>query len=175
MIEKAKTDQKPIIFVTDDGKSDWWYIHHGRKIGPHPELVEEFLAATGQQFHIYELLQFLRYAAETGSIIQPEAVQQIAETMAADSEVAASQSADAERAHAIKVLRAELRGKEFELDGLIKSLIDFPPKTGQGEPTQDDPKRSLKARIAELTALVNTLRDRLTALEAGDEPMAAGT
>ncbi len=155
MIEKAKTDQKPIIFVTDDGKSDWWYIHHGRKIGPHPELVEEFLAATGQQFHIYELLQFLRYAAETGSIIQPEA--------------------DAERAHAIKVLRAELRGKEFELDGLIKSLIDFPPKTGQGEPTQDDPKRSLKARIAELTALVNTLRDRLTALEAGDEPMAAGT
>jgi hypothetical protein len=165
MIEKAKADQKPMIFVTDDGKSDWWYIHHGRKIGPHPELVEEFLAATGQQFHIYELLQFLRYAAETGSTIQAEAVQQIAETMAADSDAAANQTADMERAHAIKALRTDLRGKEFELDGLIKSLIDFPPKTGQGEPAPDDPKRSLKARIAEVTALVNSLRERLTALE----------
>src|SRR5205807_1363558 len=97
MIEKAKTDQRPIIFVTDDGKSDWWYVHHGKKVGPHPELVEEFLGTTGQQFHIYELLQFLRYAVETGSIIQEAAVQQIADTMIADSEVALTQSASAER------------------------------------------------------------------------------
>ena len=84
LIEKAKSANRPIIFVTDDGKSDWWYIHHGKKIGPHPHLIEEFLAATGQQFHIYELPQFLRYSAETGSGIRAKAVQQIAETMAAD-------------------------------------------------------------------------------------------
>src|SRR5262249_15878044 len=41
MIEKAKADQKPVIFVTDDGKSDWWYTHHGKKVGPHPALIEE--------------------------------------------------------------------------------------------------------------------------------------
>jgi len=170
MMEKAKADQRPIIFVTDDGKSDWWHIHHGKKIGPHPHLVEEFLTATSQQFHIYELPQFLRYSAETGSAIQPEAVQKIAETMIADARAASDQSAATERALAIKALRGELRGKEFELDSLIKSLIDFPPRTGEETP-RDDAKRTLKLRIAELTEVLNTLRERLVSLES--EPLDA--
>ena len=153
-----------MIFVTDDGKSDWWYIHHGKKIGPHPDLVEEFLAATGQQFHIYELPQFLRYSAETGSGIRAEAVQQIAETMAADRQAASTQTAVTERTVAIKALRFELRGKEFELDGLIKSVIDFPPRTAEEGPA-DDAKRKLKMRISELTEVVSSLRDRLSTLE----------
>lgn len=164
MIDKAKADQRPIIFVTDDGKSDWWHIHHGKKLGPHPFLVEEFLAATGQQFHIYELPQFLRHSAETGSAIQPEAVEQIAETMVAESQNAANLTATAERAAAARALRSELRGKEYELDGLIKSLIDFPPRVGEETP-RDDAKRTLKVRISDLTEVVNTLRDRLNALE----------
>jgi hypothetical protein len=167
MIEKAKADQKPIIFVTDDGKSDWWYIHHGRKLGPHPDLVEEFLAITGQQFHIYELLQFLRFAVETGSLIQEEAVQQIADTMIADSEVASTQTASTERSRIIRALRGELREKESELDGLIKSLIDFPPRTGDAP--ADESKRLLKARISEITDIVSTLRHRLSDLESDAE------
>jgi hypothetical protein len=168
IIEKAKADKKPIIFVTDDGKSDWWHIHHGKKIGPHPYLVEEFLRETNEQFHIYELPQFLRYAADTGSAIQPEAVEKIAETMVADTQVATNQAAASERVLAIKALRGELRGKEFELDRLIKSLIDFPPKIGEVAP-QDDAKRSLKLRIAELNEVVSTLRERLNSLEASDD------
>jgi hypothetical protein len=164
MIEKAKADKQPIIFVTDDGKSDWWHIHHGKKIGPHPHLVEEFLGATEQQFHIYELPQFLRYSAETGSKIQPEAVQKIAETMIADTQAIANQAVASERAVTIKALRGELRGKEYELDGLIKSLIDLPPRLGDEAP-RDDAKRTLKLRIAELTEVVNALRGRLTTLE----------
>jgi hypothetical protein len=165
MIEKAKADKCPIIFVTDDGKSDWWYIHHGKKIGPHPDLVEEFLAAAGQPFHIYELLQFLRFAVETGSLIQEEAVQQIADTMIADSEVASEQTATTERTKIAKALRADLRDKEFALDGLIKSLIDYPPTTAQPVVASDDSKRALKLRIGELTTLVNSLRDQLGELE----------
>lgn len=164
LIEKAKADQRPIIFVTDDGKSDWWHIHHGKKIGPHPFLVEEFLATTGQQFHIYELPQFLRYSAETGSAIQQEAVQKIAETMVADAQAVLDQTAATERALIMKALRSELRTKEFELDGLIKSLIDFPPKLGDEAP-RDDAKSALKLRITELTEVVSTLRDRLSRLE----------
>ncbi len=165
MIEKAKTDQRPIIFVTDDGKADWWYIHHGKKLGPHPDLVEEFLAITGQQFHIYELLQFLRFAVETGSVIQEAAVQQIADTVTADAEVASAQAANGERARIVRAMRADLRDKESELDGLIKSLIDYPPKPAIPVATGDDTKRALKLRIGELTTLVNSLRDQLEALE----------
>jgi hypothetical protein len=164
MIEKAKADKRPIIFVTDDGKSDWWHIHHGKKLGPHPHLVEEFLTATSQQFHIYELPQFLRYSAETGSAIQPEAVLQIANTMIADTQASTNQTAASERAIAIRALRSELRGKELELDGLIKSLIDFPPRGGEEAP-RDDAKGALKLRVAELTEVLNTLRERLIALE----------
>lgn len=166
MLEKAKADQRPMIFVTDDGKSDWWHSHHGKKLGPHPALIEEFLAATGQQFHIYELPQFLRYASETGSTIQEEAVQQIAETMIADSEIASTQSTVAERIRTVKALKADLRDKETELDALIKSLIDYPPKMGESEPPADDAKRVIKTRIGELTTLVNTLRERLGEIEA---------
>lgn len=164
MIEKAKADKRPIIFITDDGKSDWWHIHHGKKLGPHPYLVEEIFIATNQQFHIYELPQFLRYAAETGATIQPDAVQQIAETLIADSQAASNQTAASERAAAIRALRSELRGKESELDGLIKSLIDSPPRMGE-EMSRDDAKRTLKNRVTELTEVVNALRERLNALE----------
>lgn len=168
MIEKAKAEKRPMIFVTDDGKSDWWYVNHGKKVGPHPALVEEFLAITGQQFHIYELPQFLRYAVETGSPMQVEAVRQIADTLIADSEVASSQTPEAERMRTVKALRGELRDKEAELDLLIKSLIDYPPRTGEVTPG-DDGKRTLKIRIADLTTLVNTLRERVNSLEAGGE------
>jgi hypothetical protein len=175
MIEKATADKRPMIFVTDDGKSDWWYIHRGKKVGPHPELVEEFLSATGQQFHIYELLQFLRYAAETGSSIQADAVQHIAETMVADAEAASASSAT-DRSRVIQVLRTELRGKESELDGLIKSLIDLPPKTAEAAPLpRDDTRQSLKSRIGELTVIVNALREQLTTLEGDAEVRASGT
>ncbi len=166
MIEKAKSDQRPVIFVTDDGKADWWYIHHGKKVGPHPELVEEFLTDTGQQFHIYDLPQFLRYSVETGSAIQPDAVQQITETVIADSESAVTQTENVERAVAINGLRAEIRGKELELDGLIKALIDFPLKSSEPEATRrDDTRVGLKVRIAELTEIVGALRQRLGAIE----------
>ena len=163
MIEKAKADNRPIIFVTDDGKSDWWHIHHGKKLGPHPHLVEEFLMATGQQFHIYELPQFLRHSVETGSNIQPEAVQQIADTLIADAQAATDQNVVSGRFLTMKTLRSELRDKEFELDKLIKALIDAPPRTGEEAP--GDAKRLLKLRIGDLTAVVNTLRERLSELE----------
>lgn len=163
MIEKAKTDKRPIIFVTDDGKSDWWHIHRGKKMGPHPALVEEFWAVTEQEFHIYELLQFLRYAADTGSQIKEASVQKIAETIAAESEAEAPGSA-AERSKSQRALRAELRSKETELDGLIKSLIDLPP-TQQVVASGEDAKQALKSRIGELTDLVNAIREQLSVLE----------
>nr|WP_297354068.1 PIN domain-containing protein [uncultured Caldimonas sp.] len=164
MIEKAKAGKRPIIFVTDDGKSDWWHIHRGRKMGPHPALIEEFLAATGQEFHIYELLQFLRYAAVTGSEIKEESVQKIADSLVAGAETDAP-SSTAERFKSQKALRAELRSKETELDGLIKALIDLPPTPSHAASLGEDAKQALKSRISELTGLVNAMRERLATLE----------
>lgn len=164
MIDKAKADKRPIIFVTDDGKSDWWHIHRGRKIGPHPALIEEFQATTGQEFHIYELLQFLRYAAGTGAEIKEESVQKIANSLAADGESDPPPST-VERSESQKTLRAELRSREAELDGLIKTLIDLPPTPSQITSEGEDAKQAMKSRISELTSLVNTMREQLAGLE----------
>lgn len=164
MIEKSKADKRPIIFVTDDGKSDWWHIHRGKKVGPHPALVEEFLATTGQEFHVYELLQFLRYAAVTGSEIKEESVRKIADSLVAGAE-AETPPSDSERSKSQKALRAELRSKETELDGLIKSLIDLPPTPQQAATPGEDAKQALKSRISELTSLVNAIREQLATLE----------
>lgn len=63
MISEAAAEKRPVIFISDDAKEDWWWIHRGRKLGPRPELVEEFKEASGQDFHLYEFAQFLRIAA----------------------------------------------------------------------------------------------------------------
>ncbi len=53
MINKASSEKIPIIFVTDDAKSDWWKIIKNNKIGPRPELRHEFRNRTERDFYIY--------------------------------------------------------------------------------------------------------------------------
>jgi hypothetical protein len=161
MIEKAKAEKRPILFVTDDGKSDWWYIHRGKKIGPHPSLVDEFFTCTGQELHIYELLQFLRYSAGTGSHIHDESVRKIADSLVAESHAEIA-SAISDRA---KILRIELSDRETELDGVIKSLIDLPPTLQQAVQPIGDVRQALKTRMGELTGVVSALREQLVILE----------
>ena len=62
MIKKAKLTKRPIIFITDDDKEDWWWEHRGKKLGPRPELVEEFQREASQEFHIYKFKQFVHVA-----------------------------------------------------------------------------------------------------------------
>jgi len=64
LIEKCKTDNLPVIFVTDDGKEDWWLRFKGKTLGPRPELVEEFTSETGMDFHMYQPERFLSLAGD---------------------------------------------------------------------------------------------------------------
>lgn len=62
IIERTKITKKPVILVTDDAKEDWWLVVNGKKIGPHPELINEFSRETGTRCHIYSGEQFLKFA-----------------------------------------------------------------------------------------------------------------
>lgn len=64
LIEKAKEEQKPFIFITDETKEDWWWIFRGRTIGPRPELIKEFHSKTNQNIYIYSSDQFMEYARQ---------------------------------------------------------------------------------------------------------------
>lgn len=62
IIEKAKNESLPVIFVTDDMKEDWWLQISGKTIGPRPELRDEFYKESTKHIHFYNSLKFFEYA-----------------------------------------------------------------------------------------------------------------
>jgi hypothetical protein len=59
---------KSVIFITDDGKEDWWKILESdgpKKIGPRPELKDEARKLSSiESFLMYSPESFLQYARE---------------------------------------------------------------------------------------------------------------
>jgi len=64
VIAKADAEQKPVIFVTEERKPDWWWIRHNKVVGPQPQLIEEMREKAGQSLWIYGLQLFMAKAAE---------------------------------------------------------------------------------------------------------------
>lgn len=62
IIEKAKKDKCPILFITDDSKDDWWSKSQGKTICPNYDLRREFYNKTGELFYMYRAFNFLEYA-----------------------------------------------------------------------------------------------------------------
>lgn len=141
MIAKAKADKRPVIFISDDVKEDWWWIHRGRKMGPRPELIEEFRAESGQEFHIYEFSQFLRFAAQRFAEIKAS-VEKVEESLLADEE-ARRRQVDAAVA---SELDARLRRLEDERDQIIGVLSGAP---GTGSIVTGD-RAAMRARLEDL-------------------------
>lgn len=80
LIEKAKGDKRPMVFVTDDAKEDWWYIEAGRTHGPRPELLREFLSETQQPCYLYSSESFLRNADQfLAANVDQKALEEIAD------------------------------------------------------------------------------------------------
>lgn len=63
-IDMAAAQKVNVIFVTDDGKEDWWLKAGGKTLGPRPELIDEFSSLTNKVLHMYKPDQFLKYANE---------------------------------------------------------------------------------------------------------------
>jgi hypothetical protein len=78
LIDYAKEQKKPIIFITDDAKDDWWRIEGGKTIGPRPELIEEMRSKGGVPFYLYNVSQFMKYAKEyLGIQVQQIAIDEV--------------------------------------------------------------------------------------------------
>lgn len=59
LLDYAKVQKKPVIFVTDDTKEDWWLRREGKTYGPRPELVQEMHAQAGVGLYMYQTDRFL--------------------------------------------------------------------------------------------------------------------
>jgi hypothetical protein len=144
MIAKAKSDKRPIIFISDDAKEDWWWIHRGRKLGPRPELIEEFRAGSDQDFHIYEFGQFLRFAAERFPEIQA-GVDQVEKSLQDDERARKRQSEAAEATET----QARIRELEDDRDRIVAVLSGAPGASVQAA-TVD--RAALRVRLSELNS-----------------------
>jgi hypothetical protein len=80
LIEHAKVLRKPIIFVTDDRKDDWWRKEKGQTVSPRPELINEIENGAHVKFYMYHSEQFLRHAQEFLELAdQQAAIQEVEE------------------------------------------------------------------------------------------------
>jgi hypothetical protein len=80
LLEHGKEQKRPIIFVTDDKKEDWWLKVKGRTLGPRPELIAEFREHAGQMFHMYLPDRFLEWASkQRGEEVKPAAISEVRE------------------------------------------------------------------------------------------------
>ncbi len=150
MIAKAKADKRPVIFISDDAKEDWWWTHRGRKIGPRPELVEEFRGEAEQDFRIYEFSQFLRFAAERYPDIKSN-VAKVEESLLADEEARRRQ----DDAAAALERHAKLRALEDERDQIVSALSGTPG--GLASVTAD--RATLRSRLDELNREIQSIAE----------------
>lgn len=65
IIELAKAEKRPVIFVSDDQKPDWVLEVEGRKLGALPALRQELFTESGQDFQHYNVQRFLSYLKKT--------------------------------------------------------------------------------------------------------------
>lgn len=64
IIERAKSESRPILLVTSERKEDWWEKISGKTTGPRPELLREAMQHSGQRILIYQTERFLEYALQ---------------------------------------------------------------------------------------------------------------
>ena len=66
--------KRPVIFVTDDLKPDWWQWQGQQRIGPRLELVAEMYRVAEVRFHLVTSEDFLRHAQKHLGIEHDDAV-----------------------------------------------------------------------------------------------------
>lgn len=95
LLSEAAAADKPVVFITDDKKEDWWVEQSGRTIGPRTELREEFIAHVRQNFWMYTVDKFIEEAArESQTKVSDKVIEEILEVR---QEVKAERSAHSER------------------------------------------------------------------------------
>jgi hypothetical protein len=82
LIDYSRHQNRPVMFITDDVKEDWWFEIAGVKgtRTPHPKLRQEFIESTGNPIWFYEREQFLREAKKRFSIeISEDTIREVEE------------------------------------------------------------------------------------------------
>ena len=106
VLRYAEKTKKPILFVSNDAKEDWFYVKAGISIGPRPELVQEVYRRAGVDYQQILLPTFLARADSALDIrVSQNTIDQANSTVAQD---VSSRAVDLLRRRAIARERNDL-------------------------------------------------------------------
>ena len=75
---RNSTEKKPIIFITEDSKSDWWVKKRDKIIRPQPHLLKEFYELTNEEILIYRIDTFIQDAIIYNRVkVDPETFEEL--------------------------------------------------------------------------------------------------
>jgi PIN like domain len=80
IMDRAKKEgsQTPIILITEDRKEDWWEKDKGQIKRPHPQLIQEFLIKTNEEFYMYRTESFVKNVIDyLGANVTEEQYQEV--------------------------------------------------------------------------------------------------
>jgi PIN domain-containing protein len=171
VIDKAASDNVPVVIVTDDVKEDWWWRHEGKIVGPAPELVDEIRTKAKVDFYMYVPDQFMVYARDyLKEQIDQGAIDEIREVRALDEQRRLrDEKAFTQRARRLREYRHNLIALESEASELGAEISSVNRRLGEIaiEPAdlRDTSERraltaTLLARVEEMEARRHLLEDR---------------
>ncbi len=100
-------NNKSIIFVTEDGKEDWWWKPQGVRISARYELIKEFIHSTnGKKFHMYKFKDFTEaYKKYKGGKVDKKVTEEI-------------KNAEKEKSATMNILAQVLAGNKSEKESV---------------------------------------------------------
>lgn len=125
MLDFAKQERKPIVFVTGDVKEDWWLKIYGKTIGPRPELIREMRKEAEVNYYQYVTDVFLERAeAHLNIESKPQAVDEIRDLRRQDELSAFQAYLRAKNLMELAKIQAELEERLSDTSLRLQSLED---------------------------------------------------
>ena len=135
ILEFAKKESRPIIFITRDNKEDWWNKKNNKIISPHLELRREFQEYVQQPFWMYQTQDFLAEAKKQLMVeIDPRSIEEtntIADIQFVDEQEGETLKQAIEKIQILNVVKAieQMKMPNSEFMKTFEQIID--PTPGQ--------------------------------------------
>jgi predicted nucleic acid-binding protein len=137
VLNLSKEKQRPIIFITDDKKDDWWLIQSGKTISPRPELIAELYQYSENKFWMYDVERFVQFSAkETQTIISELVIDELRKISETIQETTDSKGIDVQRnidtQRHIIVNQEETTNDDVKKEGFLTITLDKEMKNATG-------------------------------------------
>lgn len=127
IMDLAKEKNKPILLITDERKTDWWWkLKDGRNMGPKQELIEEIKSFANVDFHMYSSERFLSFGNQfLQEIVNEKAVEEIKQFKKFDLNTRNKMKFQNEINHSFDSSISDRKNLKTEIDSLEREISNL--------------------------------------------------